>query len=107
MFNLSDYRIKTRYIIEVFFFFGLKKKRKKENVLGYFFCFDQGLLRVLILFSVTSVNRFSAMLAAPFSPWKTTNKNAKFQTVKAFLLPSVEHVKGFLSKCTVLIADLL
>ena len=33
---------------------------------------------------------------------KTPTKSAKFETIKAFLPPSHKHVKGFLSKCTVL-----
>ena len=37
---------------------------------------------------------------------KKINKSAKFETIKAFLLPSCQHQKGFLSKCTVL-TDLL
>ena len=38
---------------------------------------------------------------------KTTNKNAKFEIVKAFPPLSHEHVEGSLSKCTVLTVDLL
>ena len=33
---------------------------------------------------------------------KTTNKGAKFETIKAFLASSYEHEKGFLLKCTAL-----
>ena len=38
---------------------------------------------------------------------KTTNKSAKFETIMSFLPPLLEHMKGFLSKCTVLEVDLL
>ena len=38
---------------------------------------------------------------------KTTSKSAKFEIIKPFLPPLHEHVKGFLSKCTVLKVDLL
>ena len=39
--------------------------------------------------------------------WKTTSKSAKFEIIKPFLPPLREHVKGFLSRCTVLKVDLL
>ena len=38
---------------------------------------------------------------------KTTNKSARFETIRSFLPPSHEHMKGFLSKCTALKVDLL
>ena len=38
---------------------------------------------------------------------KKSNKSAKFETIEAFLPPSLEHVKGILSKCKVLKVDLL
>ena len=47
------------------------------------------------------INPFAATLAAP-SLQKTTNKSAKFEIIKAPSSPSRDHVKGFLSKFTVL-----
>ena len=38
---------------------------------------------------------------------KMTNKSTKSETIKAFLPPPHEQVKGFLSKCTVVKVDLL
>ena len=43
------------------------------------------------------------MLSAP----SLGKRPIKVETVKAFLPPSHEHVKGFLSKCTLLKVDLL
>ena len=57
-----------------------------------------------------AINPFTAMLAAPSlgkRPHIHKKKRAKFETIKAFLPPSHEHMKGFLSKCTILKVDVL
>ena len=50
------------------------------------------------------INPFTAMLVAPSlgEPPTSKTKSAKSETIKTFLPPSNEHVKGFVFKCTVL-----
>ena len=50
------------------------------------------------------INPFTAMLVAPSLGERPTNKtkSAKSDTIKAFSPSSNEHVKRFVSKCTVL-----
>ena len=60
-------------------------------------------------FYLSAINPFTAMLAAV--TLKTTIKSAKFETINTFFfsfflfIPSHEHMKGFLSKCSVLKID--
>ena len=68
-------------------------------------CFVLGVVLVDMSSLCGDVNPFTAMLAA-LSLGKRPIK-AKFETIQAFLSPSHEHVKGFLSKCTVFKVDLL
>ena len=59
----------------------------------------------LVLFRWACLHPFTAIFAAPSLGNRPIK--AKFETIQAFLSPSHEHVKGFLSKCTVFKVDLL
>ena len=53
--------------------------------------------------SISVSGYFSLLIACRAGTRKTINRNAKIETIKAFLPTSHEHVKGFLklkSKCT-------
>ena len=73
----------------------------------YFLQINKSYLEVFFLLCPSVfINPFTAMFAA-MSLGKRPTEVPNLKPVKQFLPPSREHVKGFLSKCTVLKVDLL